>query len=43
MDFSVLQYVSRSSTAPGGFGGISGLAGISKLGAPSPPPTRYYV
>lgn len=40
--FSVLQYVSRSSTAPGGFGGIGGLSGISQLGAPSPPPTRYY-
>ena len=42
-NFSVLQYVSRSSTAPGGFGGITGLAGISQLGAPSPPPTRYYM
>ena len=36
--FTFVQFVSRSTTAPGGYGGM-GLGAIS-LGAPSPPPTR---
>ena len=36
------QYgVSRASTAPAGYGAMTGVGGISQLGAPSPPPTRY--